>query len=210
VDVNIQPLTDDDLAWADWVMISAMIVQRDSTHQLVKRVKQAGKTLIAGGPLFLSEHEDFPEVDHFVLNEGEVTLPQFLMDASRGEARRIYTTDEYPDIQQTPPPLWELVNLKQYATVSIQFSRGCPFNCDFCNITAMLGHRPRTKTARQLITELDNLYALGWRDPVFIVDDNFIGNKKVLKEEVLPALIEWRKGKTGLTVQYRGLDQPFR
>jgi len=198
VDVNIQPLTDADLEWADWVMISAMIVQRDSAHDLAKRVKAAGKTLIAGGPLFLSEHEDFPEVDHFVLNEGEITLPQFLLDASQGTAKRIYTTSDFTDIRQTPPPLWDLANLKHYATVSIQFSRGCPFNCDFCNITAMLGHRPRTKSADQLIAELNNLYALGWRDPVFIVDDNFIGNKKVLKEEVLPALIEWRKGKVGL------------
>lgn len=198
VDVNIRPLVEEDLAWADLVMISAMVVQRESAHALIKQAKLAGKTVVAGGPLFTSEFESFPLVDHFVLNEGEITLPRFLLDYGRGQAQRVYTSDVHPDIQHTPPPLWHLADLKQYATMSIQFSRGCPYNCDFCNITSMLGHRPRTKTAKQLINELDGLYALGWREPVFIVDDNFIGNKKVLKQEVLPALIEWRKGKTGL------------
>jgi radical SAM superfamily enzyme YgiQ (UPF0313 family) len=120
------------------------------------------------------------------------------MDHLNGRMERVYSAKEYPDIQKTPPPLWELADLKRYATMSIQFSRGCPFNCDFCNVTAMLGHKPRTKTAAQLIQELDSLYQLGWREPVFIVDDNFIGNKRILKEEVLPALITWRKGKVGV------------
>ena len=198
VDVNVQTLTDADLAWADWVMLSAMVVQRDSAHQLIARAKAAGKTVIAGGPLFTTEHPNFPLVDHFVLNEGEITLPLFLKDAAAGTPQPIYQSSEYPDIRQTPNPLWELADLKKYATMSLQFSRGCPFNCDFCNITAMLGHKPRTKSAAQLIAELDSLYQLGWREPVFIVDDNFIGNKKILKEEVLPAIIEWRKGKVGL------------
>jgi radical SAM superfamily enzyme YgiQ (UPF0313 family) len=198
VDVNIRDLRDEDLAWADWVMISGMVVQRDSAFELIARCKAAGKTIIAGGPLFTSEYENFPQVDYFVLNEGEITLPQFLLDYSQGKAQRVYQTEEYPDIRQTPPPAWELADLSQYATMSVQFSRGCPFNCDFCNVTALLGHKPRTKSAAQLIKELDNLYALGWRDAVFVVDDNFIGNKRILKEEVLPALIEWRKGKTGV------------
>jgi len=198
VDVNIRPLMDADLNWADWVMISGMVVQRDSAIALIQRAKDAGKTIIAGGPLFTSEYENFPLVDHFVLNEGEVTLPQFLMDYQQGTLKRIYQTDQHPDIEKTPPPLWALADLKQYATMSIQFSRGCPFNCDFCNVTAMLGHKPRTKSAKQLIQELDDLYQIGWREPVFIVDDNFIGNKKILKQEVLPALIEWRNGKTGV------------
>ena len=198
VDVNIQPLRNEDLEWADWVMISAMVVQRESAHDLIKLAKNAGKMVIAGGPLFTSEYESFPLVDYFVLNEGEITLPRFLLEYGQGQAHRIYTSNEHPDIKATPPPLWELADLKQYATMSIQFSRGCPFNCDFCNITTMLGHKPRTKSAAQLITELDGLYALGWREPVFIVDDNFIGNKRILKEEVLPALIKWRKGKAGL------------
>ena len=144
------------------------------------------------------EHEQFPEVDHFVLNEAELTLEPFLDDLEKGQAKRVYASTEYPDIHQTPAPLWGLANLKHYDTVSIQFSRGCPFNCDFCNVTALLGHRPRTKTASQIIAELDALYALGWHKSIFFVDDNFIGNKKQIKTEVLPALIEWRKGKSGM------------
>ena len=154
--------------------------------------------MVAGGPLFTMEHERFPDVDHFVLNEAELTLPPFLADLAMGCAQHVYTTSEFPDIQHTPAPLWSIVNLKHYDTISLQFSRGCPFNCDFCNITALLGHRPRVKTAVQIVAELDGLYALGWRKNVFFVDDNFIGNKKHLKSAVLPALIEWRKDKTGL------------
>ncbi len=200
VDINVQALTDADLAWADLVMISGMVVQQESAHELIDRVKAAGKTVVAGGPLFTGQYEEFPTVDYFVLDEGEITLPRFLFDYSQGKPEHIYTTTEYADMSQTPIPLWELADLKKYATLSVQFSRGCPFNCDFCNITAMLGHKPRTKSAKQLIAELDRLYDLGWRDSVFIVDDNFIGNKKILKEEVLPAMIEWRKGKSGVAL----------
>jgi radical SAM superfamily enzyme YgiQ (UPF0313 family) len=198
VDLNVTGLSQKDLLWADYVFISAMIVQRDATRAVIARCKEAGVPVVAGGPLFTMEHEQFPEVDHFVLNEAELTLPPFLADLANGCARRIYTTTEFPDIRQTPAPLWQLADLKHYNTVSIQFSRGCPFNCDFCNVTALLGHRPRTKTAPQLIAELDSLYALGWRKGVFFVDDNFIGNKKQLKTELLPALIAWRKGKIGM------------
>jgi radical SAM superfamily enzyme YgiQ (UPF0313 family) len=198
VDLNIEPLTEDAISWADMVMVSAMVVQRDSTHEVIARCKAAGKTVIAGGPIFTGEYEDFPLVDHFILNEGEITLPLFLKDWEQGTPQRIYQTSEYADMSTTPAPMWELLNLKEYATMCLQFSRGCPFDCEFCNITAMLGHRPRTKSAQQLITELDNLYALGWRDAIFLVDDNFIGNKKIIKQELLPALIEWRKEKNGI------------
>jgi radical SAM superfamily enzyme YgiQ (UPF0313 family) len=198
VDLNVTGLTQQDLAWADYVFVSAMIVQRDSARALIARCKEAGVKVVAGGPLFTMEHARFPDVDHFVLNEAELTLPPFLADLADGCAQHIYTTTEFPDIRQTPAPLWQLANLKHYDTVSIQFSRGCPFSCDFCNVTALLGHRPRTKSAAQIIAELDSLYALGWRKSVFFVDDNFIGNKKKLKSEVLPALVEWRKGKPGM------------
>jgi len=194
----VSSLTQADLAWADYVFVSAMIVQRDSARALIACCKEAGAKVVAGGPLFTMEHERFPDVDHFVLNEAELTLPPFLADLANGCAQHTYTTTEFPDIQQTPAPLWRLANLKHYDTVSIQFSRGCPFSCDFCNVTALLGHRPRLKTAAQIIAELDSLYALGWRKSVFFVDDNFIGNKKQIKSEVLPALIEWRKGKLGM------------
>lgn len=198
VDLNVTSLTQDDLAWADYVFVSAMIVQRDSARALIARCMEAGVKVVAGGPLFTMEHEQFPDVAHFVLNEAELILPSFLEDLANGCAKGVYTTSDFPDIQQTPAPLWQLANLKQYDTVSIQFSRGCPFNCDFCNVTTLLGHRPRVKTAAQIIAELDSLYALGWRKNVFFVDDNFIGNKKQIKTEVLPALAEWRKGKTGM------------
>jgi radical SAM superfamily enzyme YgiQ (UPF0313 family) len=198
VDLNVGNLTIKDLAWADYVFISAMIIQRESARTLIMRCKQAGLIVVAGGPLFTMEHEQFPEVDHFVLNEAELTLPPFLADLTNGCAQHIYTTTEFPDIKKTPAPLWQLVKFKHYDTVSIQFSRGCPFSCDFCNVTSLLGHRPRTKSAAQIIAELDGLYALGWRRNIFFVDDNFIGNKKQIKNEVLPALIEWRKGKIGM------------
>jgi radical SAM superfamily enzyme YgiQ (UPF0313 family) len=197
-DLNVTELKEEDLTWADYVFVSAMVVQRESVRAVLERCKTAGVKVVAGGPLFTMEHEQFPDVDHFVLNEAEETLAPFLRDLAQGQARRVYSSDEFPDIHQTPVPLWQMVNFKHYETISIQFSRGCPFNCDFCNVTALLGHRPRTKTAPQIIAELDRLYALGWRKSIFFVDDNFIGNKKQIKSEVLPALIEWRKGKTGM------------
>jgi radical SAM superfamily enzyme YgiQ (UPF0313 family) len=201
VDLNVTDLKDEDLAWADYVFLSAMVVQRESVEAILKRCKTSGAKVVAGGPLFTMEHERFPNVDHFVLNEAEETLAPFLRDLERGQAQRVYASAEFPDIRQTPAPLWELADLKHYDTVGIQFSRGCPFNCDFCNVTALLGHRPRTKTAAQIIAELDGLYARGWRKSIFFVDDNFIGNRRIIKTEVLPALIEWRKGKTGMPFQ---------
>ncbi|MFH1524939.1 MAG: DUF4070 domain-containing protein, partial [Chloroflexota bacterium] len=198
VDLNVRKLTDKDLAWADYAFVSAMAVQRQATYQVINRCKTAGLKVVAGGPLFTAEHEQFPEVDHFVLNEAEVTLAPFLRDLEAGRAGRVYTSPEFPDIQQTPAPLWELADRKRYATMSIQYSRGCPFDCEFCNITSLYGHLPRVKTAGQIIRELDGLYQLGWREAVFFVDDNLIGNKKQLRDDLLPALIEWRKGKKGM------------
>jgi radical SAM superfamily enzyme YgiQ (UPF0313 family) len=198
VDLNVTELKEEELRWADFVFISAMVVQRDSVKAVIKRCKKAGVKTVAGGPLFTMEYENFPEVDYFVLNEAELTLAPFLNDLQQGTPQRVYSSTEFPDIHQTPIPLWQLADPKYYESVSIQFSRGCPFNCDFCNVTALLGHFPRTKTAAQIIAELDSLYALGWRKSIFFVDDNFIGNKKHIKTEVLPALIEWRKGKTGM------------
>ena len=197
LDLNVANLTDEDLAWADCAFIGAMVVQRKSAQQTIARCKEAGLKVVAGGPLFTSEYERFDEVDHFVLNEAELTLPAFLKDFERGCAERIYSTSEFADIHETPVPMWELINLKGYATMSIQFSRGCPFNCDFCNVTALFGHRPRIKAAGQIIAELESLYQIGWRGQVFFVDDNFIGNKKYLMTELLPSVIQWRQGKKG-------------
>ncbi len=201
VDLNVQSLSPRDLAWADYVFVSAMVAQRESTHALLSRCQEAGVPVVAGGPLFLGEWQDFPEVDHFVLGEGEVSLPPFLEDLTRGEPKRVYACEGYADMHTTPTPLWELVDLRHYSSMCIQYSRGCPFDCEFCNITAMLGHRPRTKTAEQVVRELDGLYRLGWRGGVFFVDDNLIGNKRELKTSILPALIEWRKDKIGYAFQ---------
>jgi radical SAM superfamily enzyme YgiQ (UPF0313 family) len=198
VDLNVASLKGKDLEWADYAFISAMVVQRESTHKVIARCKAAGLKVVAGGPLFTAEFGQFPDVDHFILNEAEMTLTPFLQDLERGQPKRVYTCDDFPDIRLTPAPIWELVDRKHYATMSIQYSRGCPFDCEFCNITTLFGHLPRVKTSAQIIRELDGLYNLGWREPVFFVDDNLIGNKKQLREDLLPALIEWRKGKKGM------------
>jgi radical SAM superfamily enzyme YgiQ (UPF0313 family) len=198
VDLNVTKLAKADLAWADCAFISAMAVQRESAREIISRCKEAGLTVVAGGPLFTAEFEEFEEVDHFVLNEAELTLPLFLQDFARGCARRVYTTSKFCDIRVTPAPRWELLDLRQYGGVGLQFSRGCPFNCEFCNVTVLFGNIPRMKNVEQTIRELDALYDLGWRGPVFFVDDNFIGNKRYLKTKLLPALIRWRNGKKGM------------
>ncbi|MBM4084567.1 MAG: DUF4070 domain-containing protein [Planctomycetes bacterium] len=199
VDLNVTDLTDEALAWADYVFISAMAVQRESAAQVIQRCKKAKVKVVAGGPLFTSEHDHFADVDHFVLNEAEVTLPRFLADLAQGRAQPLYTTTEFADVGSTPVPLWRLLDMRRYASMSIQFSRGCPHQCEFCNVTALFGRRPRIKSAPQVLAELDSLYEHGWRSTVFFVDDNFIGNKVYLKHELLPALIAWQKDKVGIT-----------
>lgn len=199
VDTNVRGLSQRDLDWADCVFISAMIAQRDSARKISTRCKEAGLLVVAGGPLFSDENEQFEDVDHFVLNEAELTLPEFLKDLEQNCLQRVYSTKQFANLHRTPKPQWELLDFRRYAGMSIQFSRGCPFNCDFCNVTALFGKRTRIKTSHQIIAELDDLYDLGWRENVFFVDDNFIGNKKFLKTELLPALIDWRKKKSGMT-----------
>src|ERR1035437_1088076 len=194
-DLTVTRLTDADLAWADYAFVGGMVVQRTSAREVIARCKAAGVPVVAGGPLFSVEHESFPEVDHFVLNEAELTLPSCLADLRNGHPRRLYSSGDHADLHQTPVPLWELVNFKYYASMGVQFSRGCPYDCEFCNVTAMLGHTPRTKTTAQMIAELDRLHELGWRGSVFFVADNLIGNKRLLKSELLPALIVWQHRK---------------
>jgi radical SAM superfamily enzyme YgiQ (UPF0313 family) len=197
VDVNVDCLTDDDLSWADLVFIGGMAVQRDSAKQIIARCKAKDLKVIAGGPLFTAEPEEFGEVDHLVLDEAELTLPPFLEDLKNGQLKKIYRASGFCDLHHTPLPSMDLIRAKRYASMTIQFSRGCPFNCEFCNVTALFGHRPRTKTPQQVIAELDSIYDAGWRGSIFFVDDNFIGNKQYLKTDLLPALIEWRKDKKG-------------
>jgi radical SAM superfamily enzyme YgiQ (UPF0313 family) len=197
IDTNVERLKDKDLAWAEIVFIGGMAIQRQSAREIIDRCKAAKIRVVAGGPLFTTESETFQDVDHLVLNEAELTMPAFLADLESGKPQRIYRASCFCDLGQTPQPLWSLIKLKRYASLSIQFSRGCPFNCEFCNVTSLFGHRFRTKTPAQLISELDSIYALGWRGSIFFVDDNFIGNKNYLKKHLLPALIAWRKNKKG-------------
>lgn len=195
VDLNVSILSDADLDWADYAFIGAMVVQKHSARRLIARCRAAGVPVVAGGPLFTAEHKQFPEVDHLVLDEAELTLPDFLADVALGKPKSIYRGSGYADIRTTPVPLWELIDFRKYASMGVQFCRGCPYDCEFCNVTAMFGHRPRTKTTSQIIGELDRLYDLGWRGTVFFVDDNLIGNKKMLKSELLPRLAEWQHPK---------------
>ncbi|MFZ3209734.1 MAG: DUF4070 domain-containing protein [Geobacteraceae bacterium] len=197
VDMNVRSLSDEDLAWADYVFISAMTIQRKSAQEVIARCRRMGVKTVVGGPLFTAYHEDFPEVEHMVLGEAELTLPPFLADLHKGGARHIYADDQWADLTHTPIPLWDLIDVRNYAAMNIQFCRGCPFDCEFCDITALFGRRPRSKTREQLIAELDSLHIRGWRGAIFIVDDNFIGDKRKLREDILPAMIDWmdRKGR---------------
>ena len=130
-DINVEPLTDADLLWADYVMLSAMSIQKESAKEVISRCKAHGVRVVAGGPLFTASHEDFDGVDHFVLNEAEITLPPFLEDLRNGCAKRIYTSPQWADLSTTPAPMSELIDMKKYASMNIQYSRGCPFDCEF-------------------------------------------------------------------------------
>ena len=191
IDMNVTELKDNDILWADFVYISAMSVQSKSADEVIERCKCLNRKTVGGGPHFTSNYEKYNNVDFLVLKEAEITLPQFINDLTEGMPKHIYTTDQWSDITTTPLPLWDLISLKNYSSMNIQYSRGCPYDCDFCDITVLYGRRPRTKTTEQVIAELDELYNTGWKGPVFFVDDNFIGNKVKLKKEILPAIIEW-------------------
>lgn len=191
IDMNVSALKDKDIQWADYVFISAMVIQKSSARSVINRCKALGVKIVAGGPLFTCEYSEFDDVDHLLMNEGELTVPEFLHDLGNGSPKHIYTTNDWADLSQTPIPAWELVDLSKYATLNLQYSRGCPYNCEFCNITTLFGRIPRTKSAEQLICELDSIFEKGWRGGIFFVDDNFIGNHRKLKDDILPALIQW-------------------
>ncbi len=200
VDLNVDRLTDKDLGWADYVMLSAMIVHKESVDQIVQRCVHLDKPIIAGGPLFTTGYEAFPEIPYFVLGEAEELMPELIEDMCRGQLRHIYATSRRPDITSVPVPRWDLINLRHYVTMPVQFSRGCPFDCEFCDIVVMNGRVPRTKAPSQLVRELEGLRQRGWRDMVFIVDDNFIGNKRQAKL-LLREIIQWRT-RTGTTMGF--------
>lgn len=193
VDMNVDKLRDSQIRWADYVFISAMNVQQDSVRQVIDRCKKLGKKTVAGGPLFSSEPEKYDDVDHLLLYEGEICIPEFLKDLKEGHPKHVYGFEGYPQLDQTPIPRWDLLHADKYAMMSVQFSRGCPFHCEFCDVVTLFGHSPRTKNADQILRELDALYDVGWRGSIFFVDDNFIGNKKKIKSEILPAMIGWMR-----------------
>jgi radical SAM superfamily enzyme YgiQ (UPF0313 family) len=191
IDLNVQKLDDRDITWADYVFISAMTIQRQSVDEILARCRRLGVKTVAGGPLFTTAAADFDGADHLVLGEAEITLPLFLADLEQGSARHLYSADGFADVKDTPVPLWELIDSRQYGAMNIQYSRGCPFDCEFCDITQLFGRKPRTKSSAGLVKELDALYQGGWRGGVFFVDDNFIGDRRKLKNETLPAIINW-------------------
>lgn len=195
IDMNVSSLEDKHLLWADYVFLSGMSVHLKSFKEIVRRCNKLGVKVVAGGPLCTTQYQEFLGIDHFVLNEAEITLPLFINDLLNGTPKHIYTSDEFPDMSLTPVPMWELLDTKKYASMSIQYSRGCPYDCEFCSITMLNGRKPRTKSSGQFINELNVLYEQGWRGDVSVVDDNFIGNKKKLKSEILPAIVEWSKEK---------------
>ncbi|HEY5912123.1 MAG TPA: DUF4070 domain-containing protein [Verrucomicrobiae bacterium] len=192
VDMNVERLRDSDLRWADYVLISAMIVHRDCVDEVIRRCGALHRPIIAGGPLFTTGHESFPAVQHFVLGEAEDIMPELAADMLAGKVRKEYRAANRPDVAQVPAPRWDLVDLKHYVSMAVQFSRGCPFDCEFCDIIIMNGRVPRTKAPQQLIGELEALRQHGWKDMVFIVDDNFIGDKKRTKV-LLREIIAWRE-----------------
>jgi radical SAM superfamily enzyme YgiQ (UPF0313 family) len=193
VDLNIDPLQDREIAWADYVFIGAMSVQSASAIEVVDRCKSLNKKVVAGGPLFTGDPESFTKVDHLVLNEAEITLPLFLADLANKRTQKIYRTEEFADMHRSPAPDYSLIDVSRYGQLCIQYTRGCPYNCEFCEITVLFGRKVRTKTTGQIIHELEIIYNTGFRGNLFFVDDNFIGNRKKLKRDLLPAIISWNR-----------------
>jgi radical SAM superfamily enzyme YgiQ (UPF0313 family) len=194
VNLNIAPLKDCDITWADYVFIGSMNIQKPSAMEIIDRCRKLGVKTVAGGPFFTQEYEHYPQIDHFVLNEAEITLPLFLKDLQAGRTpEKVYRTHKHADMTQSPVPDYQLLPLDDYVFMSIQVSRGCPFSCEFCEITTLLGRKVRMKATQQVISELQALYDLNWRGHVLIVDDNFIGRPNKVKNSLLPAMREWMR-----------------
>lgn len=195
VDTNIRPVSAQDWAWADLMIASAMLVQRQHLAQLIHSAKQHQLPVAVGGP-FATSSPDAPELreaDYLILDEGEVTIPLFLEALDQGiQHGRFKAEGERPDVQSSPIPRFDLIEQQHYSMMAVQFSRGCPYQCEFCDIIVLYGRKPRTKKPSQLLAELDSLFRLGWRGEIFLVDDNFIGNKRNVKR-LLPVLLHWQR-----------------
>lgn len=195
IDLNIEPLRNKDILWADYVFLSAMNIQEKSVNEIIEKCRSFDKKIVCGGPMFTEEPEKFGSVDHLILNEAELTLPQFLADLEKGTPKRVYQTDQFAALENSPVPDYSVIRLSKYNSMNMQLTRGCPFNCEFCDITALFGNKVRIKSTTQILQELEAIYQAGWRKNVFFVDDNFIGNKKILKTSLLPAIINWMETK---------------
>lgn len=192
IDLNVESLSNADIEWADMVFVSAMIVQRESLEEVVGLCRLAGKKVVVGGPYVSTSSEQLPDADHIFVGEAETTLPEFLRDLELGIPQKVYKADARPALGSTPIPDFGLIDMRHYSAMNVQYSRGCPFNCEFCDIIEIYGRVPRTKSSEQMLSELDALMSAGWRGLVFIVDDNFIGNKKNVRL-FMPDLIEWSR-----------------
>lgn len=192
VDMNVETLWPADIEWADIVMLSAMIVQHESLEFVVDLCRKLGKKVVVGGPYVSTSPERMPDADHIFIGEAETTLPEFINDFELGIARKVYKAESRPSLYDTPAPDFSLINMRHYSAMSVQYSRGCPFQCEFCDIIEIYGRVPRTKSNEQMLRELDDLKEAGWRGLVFIVDDNFIGNKKNVRQ-FMPDLVEWSR-----------------
>src|SRR4028119_1204311 len=196
VDRNVGNVTEADWAWADLVILSAMIVQKEDFLNQIQEAKRRGKAVAVGGPYptALPHEATASGADCLILDEGEITLPLFVEAIERGETSGIFRSGgERPAVTQTPIPRFDLLEFDAYSEMSVQFSRGCPFQCEFCDIIVLYGRKPRTKDPGQLLAELERLYELGWRRSIFMVDDNFIGNKRNVKlflKELKPWMVE--------------------
>ncbi|MFP5206527.1 MAG: B12-binding domain-containing radical SAM protein [Acidobacteriota bacterium] len=191
VDENVERLRDSDLAWADVALIGAMHIQKDALFAILARCRDRGLRTVIGGPIASSLPAAEIPAGHVVIGEAESLIATLASDLEQGTAKPVYQAAERPELETSPLPDLSLIKMNRYSTMTVQYSRGCPFNCEFCDIIEIYGRRPRTKTVQQVLAELDQLRAAGWNEGVFIVDDNFIGNKARAKE-LCAALAEWR------------------
>lgn len=192
VDMNVTELSDADIQWADYVFLGAMLAQQASALEVITRCKKLAVKIVGGGPLFSSTLQGLlGEVDHVVIGEAEASLPSLIADLEQHCARQVYKPERWPDVRKTPTPLWSLVDMQYYTLMAVQFTRGCPYDCEFCNVVVLNGRQPRVKDKAQIVSELESLYRHGWRGHVFVCDDNFLGNRSKIRLDILPAITEW-------------------